>query len=474
MAGRKGSDSTESKSTSGGPEETVAKTATEPAGAAPAGQEPAAAVSTNSEIGDDGPSSTDRDGPSEPYDPYSGDDHSNDTDMRDHAEAILDDQPHEDEHHRSLAATALAILVGILVVAGLTLWAAPKLAPHMPAGIAQYLAPGQGANEARLAAVEQSLSGEREQAAAKVSALEAELAALSKRVDEGVESDLAAAAKEAADGAAADTVALAAHLATMDESLIGLREELAAMSTVLSDAADGAEATTPEIAAKLAAMASRLDSLSEAIEGGTANEGLEAQLATLGQRLDAVESAAEDVRDVQSAALSEVNTAIQAARLQAALDLLSSRLTGGLPYGAKLNEIAGMTGNAPPEALSVGAEVGVATTTDLKASYSRHAHAAVAADVQSRAAGAAGAFGWLRSQLAGRPIDEQEGDGVGAVTSRIGARVDEGDLTSALTEAETLPDHAKEGLGRWLARLRARVGAEAALNTWRDQLGAGG
>ncbi|MDH3669196.1 MAG: hypothetical protein OEN23_19960 [Paracoccaceae bacterium] len=474
MAGRKGSDSTESKSTSGGPEETVAETATEPAGAAPAGQEPAAAVSTDAEISADGPSSADRDGPSEPYDPYSGDDNSDDTDMRNDAEAILDDHPHEDEHHRSFAATTLAILVGVLVVAGLTLWAAPKLAPHMPAGIAQYLAPGQGANEERLAALEQSLSGEREQAAAKVSALEAELAALSKRVDEGTGSDLAAAAKEAADGAAADTAALAAHLATVDESLVGLREELAAMSTALSDAADGAEATTPEIAAKLAAMASRLDSLSEAVEGGAANKGLEAQLAALGERLDAVESTAAVVRDVQSAALSEVNTAIEAARLQAALDLLSSRLTGGLPYGPKLNEIAGMTGKAPPEALSAGAELGVATTTDLKASYGRHAHAAVAADVEAQAAGAAGAFGWLRSQLAGRPIDEQEGDGVGAVTSRIGARIDDGDLTAALAEAEALPDHAKDGLGRWLTRLRTRVGAEAALNTWRDELGAGG
>ncbi len=368
----------------------------------------------------------------------------------------------------------MTILVGVLIVAGLTLWAAPKLAPQMPAGIAQYLVPGQGASEARLAALEQALAEEREQAAAKVSALEAELAALSKRVDESAGSDLAAAAKEAADGAASDAAALAAHLATVDESLAGLREELTAMSTALSDAADGAEATTPEIAAKLAALGAQLDSLSETVEGGAATKALEAQLAALAERLDAVESTAADARDVQSAALSEVNTAIQAARLQAALDLLSSRLTGGLPYGEKLNEIAGMTGKAPHEALSAGAKSGVASATELKASFSRYAQAAVAADVRAQATGAAGALGWLRSQLAGRPIEEQEGDGVGAVTSRIGARVDEGNLATALAEAETLPDHAKEGLGRWLTRLRARVGAEAALTAWRDELGAGG
>jgi hypothetical protein len=84
------------------------------------------------------------------------------------------------------------------------------------------------------------------------------------------------------------------------------------------------------------------------------------------------------------------------------------------------------------------------------------------------------ALGWLRSQVAGRPTTEQPGDSVGAITSRIAARVGEGNLTAALAGVETLPAHAQAGLGGWLDQLRARVAADRALADWRAQIGAGG
>jgi hypothetical protein len=76
--------------------------------------------------------------------------------------------------------------------------------------------------------------------------------------------------------------------------------------------------------------------------------------------------------------------------------------------------------------------------------------------------------------VAGRPVAEIEGDSVGAVTSRIAARIGEGKLAEALTQAEALPEHARAGLGGWLDRLRARVAADAALAGWRARIGASG
>ena len=127
-------------------------------------------------------------------------------------------------------------------------------------------------------------------------------------------------------------------------------------------------------------------------------------------------------------------------------------------------------------ALVTGASAGLAGTTELEANFARHAQAAISADVQASAGDAQSlrALGWLRAQIAGRPTIEQEGDGVGAITSRISARVAEGKLAEALTEAETLPDHSQAGLGPWLYQLRARVDADAALVDWRTQIGVGG
>ena len=416
------------------------------------------------------PYATDPLGPEEPAPAYSA----------------LGDQPHEDEHaHRSLAATALMFLVGFIVIASLTLWAAPKVAPFLPAGVAQYLMPGQIETESRLAALEQAINDVSDKSDAAAGALKAEVAALSGRLDTATEAaqaqtaeirDALATAQAAADSVASAAVSLADRLDKADGELASMREEFAAVSSALEEASTGIGTTDAEFSAKLAAIAARLDKLTTAIGDGTATQALEDKLANLAARLDAVESSAADARDVQKEALGEVSSALQQTRLQAAVDVLASRLTGGLSYAAKLNEIAEISGATPPDALSAKAESGVATAAALEATFSRQAQAAIAADVRARAGEGAGmqALGWLKSQIAGRPVAEQEGDDVGAITSRIAARVEDGDLAAALTEAETLPEPAKAGLGRWLDQLRARVAAEAALDDWRGKLGAGG
>jgi hypothetical protein len=350
--------------------------------------------------------------------------------------------------------------------------------------VAQYLLPGQVDTQNRLAALDAAMAAETAKSDAAVAALTDQIAALGTRLDaaesnqtESTRTDTAiAAAQSAAEAAAADAAGLAARLDAIEMELASLRDEFSAVSTALADAGTGEGAASPEIAAAVAALGARVDGLAASVEDSTAVEALEAQIAALAARLGAVESSAADARDAQSEKLGEVSSAIRQARLQAAVDMLASRLTGGLPYAAKLGEIAGLTDAEPPGPLAAGAETGLATAAVLEASFARHAQAAVAADVQVSTGEGTGlqALGWLRAQVAGRPTTEQEGDSVGAITSRIAARVGEGKLTEALAEAETLPEHSQAGLGGWLDQLRARVAAETALDGWRAQIGAGG
>ncbi|HUV32150.1 MAG TPA: hypothetical protein VMW31_01155 [Devosiaceae bacterium] len=387
------------------------------------------------------------------------------------------DEPRHDDHalddvtdepgHRTLAATALMVLVGVIVVAGLALWVAPKLAPHLPASVAQYLLPGQIDTESRLADLDNALAAGTAKTDAAIAALNAEIAALSGRLDAAADSGQTEAATAASQAAADAAASVAARIDTIEAKLAALRDEFSAVSSALADAGTGDSPASPEIAAAVAALGARLDNLATSVD---------ADSTALAARLDAVESSAAAARDVQSEALGEASSAIRQARLQATIDVLASRLAGGLPYGEKLNELAELTGAAPPSLLSAAANTGLATAAALEASFGRHAQAAVAADVQASAGDGSGtqALGWLRAQFAGRPTTEQPGDSVGAITSRIAARVAEGNLAEALTEADTLPAHAQTGLGGWLDQLRARVAADTALADWRAQIGAGG
>jgi hypothetical protein len=377
------------------------------------------------------------------------------------------DEAAEESGHRGLAATALTILVGVIVIAGLTLWAAPRLAPHVPAGVARYLLPGQIDTESRLTGLDAALAAGAAKSDAAIAELNAEIAALSGRLDAAADSGQTEAALAAARSAADVATALAARIDTIEAELASLRDEFGAVSGALADADTGNSPASPELAATVAALGARLDNLAASAAADTA---------ALASRLDAVELGAAAAREVQNEALGEASSAIRQARLQAAIDLLTSQLTSGQPYGEKLNELAELTGSAPPDALSAAAETGLATAATLEASFGRHAQAAIAADVRASAGDGTGmrALGWLRSQVAGRPTTEQPGDSVGAITSRIAARVGEGNLTAALAGVETLPAHAQAGLGGWLDQLRARVAADRALADWRAQIGAGG
>ncbi len=392
----------------------------------------------------------------------------------DSAEHVAAEDAHAEHGGRSLAATALMALVGVLVISGLALWAAPKLAPHVPAAVGKYLMPGQADLESRLAAMDQALAEAGSRAAADAGALSGQIAELAQRVaaaeTAGAEALTVA---EAASGAAS---ALAERLTAVESENAALRAEQAAVSTALSEAASGAGAGSPELAAAMAALSERIEKLSARVEQRQGSADFDARIDGLLKRIEAAEATAAAARSAQDETLGEVSSAIREASLRAALAALSGRVAGGGPYAAQLGDVAALAGTPAPEALVLGAESGLATAATLAAAFPPAAQAAVRADVQAQSGGGISAqvFGWLRAQVTGRPTSEQAGDSVGAIVSRVGARIEDGDLDMALAEAETLPDHSQAAMGDWLVRLRGTVAAQAALESWLAEIGAGG
>ncbi|HUF88317.1 MAG TPA: hypothetical protein VMM59_13115 [Thermohalobaculum sp.] len=400
-----------------------------------------------------------------------------------HEEAVTDlaEQIAEERGHRTLYANLFFILLGAVVMAGVTLWGAPKVAPYLPAGVAQYLMPGQLETAERLEALETRLAARAEQTDSAVAGLGERLDALASQVEAAAGAEeMQAAVDEAraiAETAAADAAeatetntALAERIEGFGARLAGLREEVDAISATLSGTGEGAAPS--ELAAALAALRARVVELGAAVEGGPSTAELAARIDTLTGRLDEIEGRVADARDAES----EVSSAIREARLQSALDTLAGRLAAGQPFAAALGEFVSLAGAEAPAPLAGAAETGLATAAELEASFARRAQAAIAADL--RAAGGDSAWGqglgWLRALVAGRPVTEQAGDDAPAITSRIAARLEEGRLDAALAEAETLSAPAREALGGWLERLRARIAAEAALAAWREQIAAKG
>ncbi|HUF55889.1 MAG TPA: hypothetical protein VMM55_04940, partial [Thermohalobaculum sp.] len=109
--------------------------------------------------------------------------------------------PESDHDRPGAAAIALMALAGIIVVAVLTLWLAPKAAPYLPGSIARYLTPGQIAVEDRLGDLEARIAT-REAEAEQLLAAQPDLQTLEGQIED-IRAQLAAAGVPGA-GADAD------------------------------------------------------------------------------------------------------------------------------------------------------------------------------------------------------------------------------------------------------------------------------
>lgn len=220
-------------------------------------------------------------------------------------------------HGGGFAAAALKLLIIVLVVFGLAVWLLPMAAPHLPAGVAKYVMPGQQVLDERLAAMETQLDERAGATGDDVEKMRAEIAALTERLAaaeataaaaqaeaenakseaaasaaaatsaataDSVVSDASKAASNAAEAAdtattaateagkvaaaaSRDTASLARQMTTFEARMAQLSDELGALGTSLANTSGSGEGgASPELAAAFAALKTRVDSLGERID----------------------------------------------------------------------------------------------------------------------------------------------------------------------------------------------------------------
>lgn len=391
------------------------------------------------------------------------------------------DEAHEDDHSGpTVAGRILRFLVVLLIGAGLALWVAPKIAPHVPNSVARYLAPSVDVANEELAALRTALDEERATSEARAAALAARIGemetALETSGDDTAQDEAIAALRSELTAAQETIAALGPEVEAAGTAARGVREELDSLQSALATLEPGVEgegtgATSSEVASAVAALASKVEALDQRMAGLAEKSALEA----LQGRLSAAETALTEAAAAQEAAAAEAESAAKAAEVTRAAAALSRALVSGEPFAEALAELETASGTAAPEALAGTAEAGLALPSELRGEIGPRAHDAISRSISAEREGVLGdAETWLRSRFTGRPVTEQEGDDVGAILSRVEARLKEDDLAAALAEAETLPEDAQAALGDWLERLRARVAAERALSDYLETIGASG
>ena len=380
---------------------------------------------------------------------------------------------------RSFAATALTWLVVFLVGAVAALFVGPKVAPYLPASVAQYLAPASGQTEEALAALRAETEAANAALTERVDAAEAKLAAQAEEAATA-RSDLAASLEgriAAAEAAKADTSAISAavdavagRVTQAEATLVGIRKEV-----------DGLSGLGGEYAAPSAETLERVAAFGAAVEGlraevaalSAATAGMDAlapraDLAALAERVEALEGG----EAATASAAEEADRIRQTAKLDAALTRIGEALVAGRAFAEPLDAAETLSGAAAPEALKAAAETGAPTLNRLIRSFQDAAQAGYAAALEADAGEGTGSrmFASLQGRLGGRPSVETEGEDAGAVLSRIEARLKEGDAAAAQAEAATLPEAAKGAMTGWLASLDKSASARTALAEYRAAL----
>lgn len=247
---------------------------------------------------------------------------------------------------------------------------------------------------------------------------------------------------------------LTARLDRIDESLAASTTRLDDLETRLA----AVEKLAPEgsAAAQMAAEAydRELNALREMFQGELAKiEAAQADAATL--QAQAAESA-------------------QAAAGRAALAKVTAALDSGQPFDAALTELTDATGVAIPAPLSAAAAEGVPTLAALQEAFPPAARAALDASVRAAVeSGEVSRFSaFLQTQLGTRSLAPKEGDDADAVLSRAEAALHQGDLGTALTELDALPEAGQPAMADWRAMAAERKAALDAGTALADELNA--
>jgi hypothetical protein len=239
------------------------------------------------------------------------------------------------------------------------------------------------------------------------------------------------------------------------------QERLAKLETTKAPVID----LTP-LKTQLADIENRISQLEErpvAVGSG----GSDASAAELEALRSSVEALLSNAKTVEQATAE----AAKAAAAQAAITTIVSAMDAGQPFPDAVATLEGLNLGEIDPALRDAAADGVAALNTLQNEYPDQARAALAV---ARASGVddgqQGLGSFLKRSLGARSVAPREGDDPDAVLSRAEAALKSGDLTTALTELDTLPEEAQAAIADWRAAANARVAARAAIDALAKRL----
>ncbi len=388
---------------------------------------------------------------------------------------VEDEHEHEEEeHHVSLAARSLQILALLSVGVMFGLWAGPRVAPYLPAGmapVAAWLSPQTNAStdalealraetERRLAVLESGIKREE---------IETRLANFQTDIVNPLRDQMKALSDQMA---ASDTTAIEARLWALEGKVEGLIAELESLRAMLGNVAAEGGTISADTAASIAAYRTRIDALQAQVDEITARQG--ELTSAVAEAQSTANMQVEEAQALVEEASKTVMTAQNKAALATALTEVETALQTGAGFAAPLAVIAEISGTPAPEGLLASAG-GIATLDTLEAAYPLVAHAAIRADIAAGKddGGLSGLGSFLRAQVATRSLTPQQGDSADAVLSRLEAALKLDDLAGVLREAEALPEAAAAEMAGWLGEVSARKAALDGFNAWRGALEAG-
>ena len=349
------------------------------------------------------------------------------------------DDEHEDEHHHehaSLSSSILRVLAILLIGAAAALWAGPKLAPMLPAGlkpVADFLSPQADITE-------------------QIATLQADF---SKRL-----ADIETANQQS--DATADIEPKLAQLAAKDAEIDTILAELSNATKALEVALETLQAEITEVTA-LQALAAQ--------GGQTSDEALQ----QFEDKLAAISSAQLKLNKSQLIAVEAQQSAEDKLRLADATNAasrISDALETGQAYQNELGLLSGVSGIEIPSGLADLAKSGAPSLTDLKKQFPELSRIVLREDAADSAGNnAVGKFtAFLKSQVGTRSLEPKQGDDMDAVLSRIEAALRVDDTSNALAEANKFNDAAKQTMADWIASLAQLNNAQVALHAVQQQL----
>ena len=292
-------------------------------------------------------------------------------------------------------------------------------------------------------------------------ALEAEIAALKSEI-EGLKSG------------AGDAVDVTGTVDGLSQALDQVKADVASLRQAVESGGAGGGAGLEALNAKVAQMETRINAIGPGADGATPEEiaainekiaGVEALAKAAGEAGSAIEGRLGALEQGLSTLTAKVDSQAQQPKVALAIaaSALKAAIERGSPFQPELETLAAVAPQAPGLAeLRPYAEKGVATRADIIAETDAAANAMIAAANPPPAN--AGFFERLLSSaeslVAVRPIGAVEGPGAPETVARMEVALQAGDLAKAIAEFDTLPEPAKAAGAAFADKIRARLTVE--------------